>query len=81
MSGVLNGLPTSSHTKGHGRRYLKGLRPVPPPGDFWRCFSFIGFFKIGQNRVLEPFWGGLGCQTRVFHVQLWIAKRSRHMVG
>ena len=22
-----------------------------------------------------------GCQTRVFHVQLWIAKRSRHMVG
>ena len=57
--------PTAMSSQGLGSYkktsvYLKGLRLMPPPGDFFEVFEKIAFFdKIGQNRFFNWVWADL----------------------
>ena len=44
----------------HGTHVLKGLRPMPPPGDFSKISKKSNFSKIGQNWFLDWFCVDLG---------------------
>ena len=52
----------------HVNLYLKGLQPMPPPGDFSK--NFEKKMKIGQNRLRDRFWGDLGLKFE-FSVKNW----------
>ena len=39
---------------------LKGIRPMPPPGDFSKFSKKSHFLKLGQNRFFYRDWADLG---------------------